>query len=87
MANVDSAKKRVRQTEKRTARNKHVRTTVRSFTKKVREAIAKGDKKSATTALADAIKRIDQAVSKGVYHKNAGSRSVARLSAQVAAVA
>ena len=87
MANVDSAKKRVRQTEKRTARNKHVRTTVRSFLKKVREAIAKGDKKTATAALADAVKRIDQAVVKGVYHKNAGSRYVARLSAQVAAVA
>jgi small subunit ribosomal protein S20 len=87
MANVDSAKKRVRQTEKRTLRNKHVRTTVRSVLKKVREAMAKGDKKAATAALSDAIKRVDQAVSKGVYHKNAGSRYVARLSAQVAALA
>jgi small subunit ribosomal protein S20 len=72
MANVDSAKKRVRQTEKRTARNKHVRTTVRSFLKKVREAIAKGDKKTATAALADAVKRIDQAVVKGVYPQERG---------------
>lgn len=87
MANVDSAKKRVRQTEKRTLRNKHVRTTVRSLIKKVRDAMAKGDKKAATAALGDAIKRVDQAVSKGVYHKNAGSRTVARLSAQVAALA
>ena len=87
MANVDSAKKRVRQTEKRTLRNKHVRTTVRSLIKKVRDAMAKGDKKAATAALGDAVKRVDQAVSKGVYHKNAGSRTVARLSAQVAALA
>ncbi len=87
MANVDSAKKRVRQTEKRTARNKHVRTTVRTVLKKVRDAVAKGDKKAATEALAAAVKRVDQAVSKGVYHKNAGSRYVSRLTAQVAALA
>lgn len=86
MANVDSAKKRVRQTEKRTARNKHVRTTVRSLVKKVRTALTAGDKAAAKTALTDAIQRIDQAVVKGVFHKNAGSRYVSRLAAQVAAL-
>jgi len=87
MANVDSAKKRIRQTEKRTARNKHVKTTVRTLVKKVRTALASGDKAAAKTALADAVQRIDQAVVKGVYHKNAGSRYVSRLTAQVGALA
>ncbi len=86
MANVDSAKKRIRQTERRTARNKHVRSTVRGTIKRVREALEKGEATTAATALADAIKKIDAAVSKGVYHKNAGSRYVSRLSSQVAAL-
>lgn len=86
MANVESAKKRIRQTERRTARNKHVRSTVRGTMKKVRDAIAKGEAGPAATALAEAIQRIDTAVSKGVYHKNAGSRYVSRLSSQVAAL-
>jgi len=87
MANVASAQKRIRQTTKRTARNKHVRTGVRSLMKTVREAVAGKDKKAAKTALADAIKKIDQAVSKGVYPKKTGSRYVSRLSAHVAALA
>jgi small subunit ribosomal protein S20 len=86
MANVDSAKKRIRQTEKRTARNKHVRTAVRTVMKRVREALAGKDKKAATAALASAVKSIDSAVSKGVYPRKTGSRYVSRLSAQVAAL-
>jgi small subunit ribosomal protein S20 len=86
MANVDSAKKRIRQTEKRTARNKHVRTIVRTVMKRVREALASKDKKAATTALVTAVKSIDSAVSKGVYPRKTGSRYVSRLSAQVAAL-
>jgi small subunit ribosomal protein S20 len=86
VANVESAKKRIRQTERRTARNKHVRSTVRGSVKKVREAIAAADKATSGPALADAIKKIDAAVSKGVIHKNAGARYVSRLSAQVHAV-
>jgi small subunit ribosomal protein S20 len=87
MANVASAQKRIRQTTKRTARNKHVRTGVRSLMKTVREAIAGKDKKAAKTALVDAIKKIDSAVSKGVYPKKTGSRYVSRLAAHVAAMA
>jgi small subunit ribosomal protein S20 len=87
MANVASAQKRIRQTTKRTARNKHVRTGVRSVMKTVREAVAGKDKKAAQTALASAIKKIDQAVAKGVYPKRTGSRYVSRLSAHVAALA
>lgn len=86
MANVASAQKRIRQTLKRTARNKHVRTSVRTVMKNVREAVAGKDKKAAQTALATAIQKIDQAVSKGVYPKKTGSRYVSRLSAHVAAL-
>lgn len=84
MANVESAKKRIRQTEKRTARNRHIRTTVRTTMKKVREAIRGGDKKAAKGALATAVRQIDMAVSKGVYHRNTGSRYVSRLTEAVA---
>lgn len=86
MANVESAKKRVRQTEKRTARNRHQKTTVRGFVKKVREAIAAGNKTEAKKALGVAVRRIDQAVQKGVFPKRTGSRYVARLATQVAAL-
>ena len=87
MANVESAKKRIRQTEKRTLRNRHVRSTVRTFVKRVREALKAGNKADAQKALLVAVEHIDKAVSKGVYHANAGSRYVSRLSAQVAALA
>lgn len=87
MANVPSAQKRIRQTTKRTARNKHVRTGVRTLMKTVREAIAGKDKKAAKVALTSAIQTIDSAVSKGVYPKKTGSRYVSRLSAHVAAMA
>jgi small subunit ribosomal protein S20 len=87
MANHESSKKRIRQTLKRTERNRHVRSTVRGSVKKVREAITTGDKSNAQAALATAVRRIDMAVSKGVYHRKTGSRYISRLSAQVAALA
>ncbi len=86
MANHASAKKRIRQTAKRTVRNKAVRTTVRTLVKRVRTAIAEGDKTQASKALAVAVRRIDMAVSKGVYHRKTGSRYISRLSSQVAAL-
>lgn len=86
MANHDSSKKRIKQTARRTERNKHVRTTVRSFVKTARLAIESGDKTAASTALAEAVRRIDMAVSKGVYHRKTGSRYISRLSAQVASL-
>lgn len=86
MANHESSKKRVRQTEKRNARNRHVRTTVRSSVKAVRDAIESGNAEVAKAALGDAVRRIDMAVSKGVYHRSTGSRYISRLSAQVAAL-
>ncbi|MCA9532736.1 MAG: 30S ribosomal protein S20 [Myxococcales bacterium] len=86
MANHESSKKRIKQTIRRTERNKHVRTTVRSFVKSARLAIESGDKAAASTALAEAVRRIDMAVSKGVYHRKTGSRYISRLSAQVASL-
>lgn len=86
MANHVSARKRARQTLKITARNKHLRSTTRTFVRRVRVAIGEGDKGKAQAALQLCIKRLDQAVAKGLWHRNAGSRYVSRLSTQVAAM-
>lgn len=83
MANHESSKKRMRQTEKRTDRNKHVRTLTRTLVKRVRVAIEQGDKGAAQGALALAVRQIDRAVSKGLYHRRTGSRYISRLSSQV----
>ena len=86
MANHASAKKRIRQTAKRTAANKHVRSTVRGLVRAVRVAIDAGDKSAASEALGRATRRIDMAVSSGLYHRKTGSRYISRLSTQVAAL-
>ena len=83
MANHVSAAKRARQTVKITARNKHVRSSTRSLMKRVRAAIASGDKAGATNALKAAVKQIDKAVGKGLWHKNAGARYISRLTSSV----
>lgn len=79
MASHVSAKKRIRQTERRTARNRHVRSTVRTFIRRAREAIASGDFTAAETAVRAAESQIRRAVSKGVFHAKTGSRYVSRL--------
>jgi small subunit ribosomal protein S20 len=86
VANHASSKKRIRQTAKRTLRSKHVRTGVRGFMKKVRAAITAGDAKAAQAALVDAVKKIDRAVAKGVFHRKTGSRYIARLTKTVSAL-
>jgi small subunit ribosomal protein S20 len=86
LANHVSAAKRARQTLKITERHRHVRATTRTFMKRVRVAIAAGDKTKAQEALKNCVKRIDQAVSKGLWHRKAGSRYISRLSSQVAAL-
>ena len=83
MANHASAKKRIRQTHKKTARNKHIRTTVRTYVKRVREAIDAENKTDAQKALEVAVSKIDAAVQKGVYHRKTGSRYISRLTRQV----
>lgn len=86
MANHASAEKRNRQNIKRRERNRHVRTTVRTFIKRVRTAIDTSKKADAQTALKLAIAEIDRAVSKGVYAPETGSRYVSRLSKAVHAI-
>jgi len=83
VANHPSAEKRNRQRITRTARNRAVASTVRTHVKRVRTAITGKDKAVATTALRAAIAQIDKAASKGVLHRKAAARTIARLSAQV----
>ena len=84
MPNIASAKKRVRRTAKRTAINHSRKSRIRNFTRKVEEALAKGDKAGAQAALKAAEPEIMRGVSKGVIHKNAGSRKVSRLTKRLA---
>jgi small subunit ribosomal protein S20 len=74
----------VRKIEHRTAVNKNRRTRMRTFVRKVEEAIASGDQSVAKEALKSAEPEIMRAVSKGILHKNTASRKVSRLSSRVA---
>ena len=87
MANTASAEKRNRQAQKRRARNVGVRTGVKSAVKKVRDALEKGDAAGAKTALKAAERTLDRAASKGVLHRNAASRRIARLAHAVSKAA
>jgi small subunit ribosomal protein S20 len=84
MPNIASSRKRVRTTAKRTAINASRKTRVRGFIRKVEEAITKGDKQAALAALKAAEPEIMRGVSKGILHKNTGSRKVSRLAKRVA---
>ena len=86
MANTPQSKKRARQTERRTAVNKARRSRIRTFLRKVEEAIASGDGKQAAEALRAAQPELMRGVSKGVYHQNTVSRKMSRLSARVKAI-
>ena len=86
MANTPQSKKRARQNERRNAVNKARRSRIRTFLRKVEEAIASGDKEAATTALRLAQPELMRGVTKGVYHKNTASRKVSRLAARVKAL-
>ena len=87
MANIKSAKKRILVNQTKAARNKAIRSKVKTMIKKVDAAIAAGDKAPAQAALLAATSEIDKATSKGVYHKNTSSRKVSRLSKAVNAMA
>ena len=79
MANIESAQKRILVTEPRAARNKSIRSEVKTAIKKVEAAVAANDKEAAKAALTVAISTIESASSKGVYHKNNAGRKVSRL--------
>jgi small subunit ribosomal protein S20 len=79
VANHKSAEKRIRQTARRTARNRYVRSTMRTFVKRVRVSAEAGEADAARAALIDAMKKIDGAASKGVIHRKQASRRISRL--------
>ncbi len=86
MANSPQAKKRARQNERRFQVNKARRSRIRTFLRKVEEAISAGDKDQAATALRAAQPELMRGVTKGVYHKNTVARKISRLSARVKAI-
>ncbi len=87
MANTASARKRIRQTERRTARNSARKSRMRTFVKKVESAIANGDKAAAAEALRAAQPEMQRAATKGVAHLNTVARKIARLSARIKVLA
>jgi small subunit ribosomal protein S20 len=86
MANSPQAKKRARQNEARFEVNKARRSRIRTFIRKVEEAIASGDKAVAAAALQAAQPEMMRGVSKGVLHKNTVARKISRLAARVKAL-
>ena len=87
MANSPQAKKRARQIERRTEVNKTRRSRIRTFLRKVEEAITGGDQSVAKDALKEAQPIIMRGVNKGVMHKNTASRKMSRLSSRVKGMA
>lgn len=87
MANTKSAKKMVRKIARRTEVNKSRKSRIRTFVRKVEEAVASGDQKIAINALRAAEPEIMRGVTVGVLHKNTASRKVSRLAARVKGMA
>ncbi len=86
MANTPQSKKRARQNEARFAVNKARRSRIRTYLRKVEEAIASGDKNAAVAALRAAQPELMRGVTKGVMHKNTVARKISRLNSRVKAV-
>ncbi len=86
MANSPQARKRARQIERRTAVNKSRRSRIKTFIRRVEEAITGGDQSKAAEALKSAQPEIMRGVTKGVWHKNTASRKISRLSSRVKAM-
>ena len=83
MANTPQSKKRARQNERKLEVNKARRSRIRTFLKKVEEAIISGDKSAANIALKSAQPELMRGVTKGVYKKNTAARKMSRLSSRV----
>ena len=86
MAHHRSAKKRIRQTAKRTIINRSRMSRIKTFVRKVEDAVAKGDAAGAQTAFAAAEPEIRRGVGKGVVHRNTASRKISRLAHRVQAL-
>jgi small subunit ribosomal protein S20 len=87
MANTDSARKRIRQTKVRTARNAARKSRMRTFVKKVEAAIASGDKAAASVAFRAAQPEMQRAAGKCVIHANTVARKLSRLAARIKGLA
>jgi small subunit ribosomal protein S20 len=87
MANTPQSKKRARQNEARFAVNKARRSRIRTFLRRVEEAIASGDQTAAAGALKEAQPELMRGVTKGVLHKNTVARKMSRLSSRVKSLA
>lgn len=79
MANIKSAKKRIRVIDKKTARNRRIKNHLKAVLKSFDAALEAGDMETAKAKLALAEKKLMQAAAKGTIHKNAASRKVSRL--------
>jgi small subunit ribosomal protein S20 len=79
MANTKSAQKRIRQTKKRTERNRYYRTRIKTITKKVESAVANGDYEAALNAWKEANKKFQSYINKGILKKNTARRKISRL--------
>ena len=86
MSNTPQAKKRARQNEARFQINKARRSRIRTFLRKVEEAIESGDKEASVAALRAAQPELMRGVTKGVFHKNTASRKMSRLASRVKAL-
>ncbi len=86
MANTSQAKKRARQNEARFQVNKARRSRIRTYLRKVEEAIVSGNKDDATAALRAAQPELMRGVTKGVFHKNTAARKMSRLSSRVKSI-
>ena len=87
MANTASARKRIRQTERRTERNQARKSRMRTFVKKVETAIAGGDKAQAAAAFKAAQPEMQRAAGKGVIHRNTVARRLSRLAKRIKTLA
>ena len=87
MANIKSAKKRILVNETKAARNKAIKSKVKTAVKKVEAAVDAKDAETAKTALRAALVEISKAGTKGVYHKKTVSRKISRLSKAVSSIA
>ncbi|ARK05122.1 MULTISPECIES: 30S ribosomal protein S20 [Cellulosimicrobium] len=86
MANIKSQIKRIRTNEKARLRNKAVKSELKTYVRRVREAVAAGDKDAATTALQAASRKLDKAVSKGVIHANQAANRKSAIAKSVNAL-
>ena len=84
MANIKSQIKRIGTNEKARLRNKAVKSELKTHVRRVREAVAGGDKDAATVALVSASRKLDKAVSKGVIHSNQAANKKSALAKAVA---